>query len=274
MSSLTILTLAIIAAANMAVGGCIGICGIAGFLLPMLYTGGLGFDVTYALALSFLAFLVSGIIGSFNYYKAGNLEVRMSLKLGIGSLIGAIAGVFLQSMIEKSTVKTILYLVVLFSGASILVRMWNEKRKADSVSAKKVISDGKNSASSNPSHPKSIADHMGFLIFLGITTGAICSLSGAGGPVLVMPLLVACGVSARIAVGVALFDSVFIAIPACIGYLSRITWTEILGLLVLIVLTHGIGVWLGSRFAGKVPVQGLKIFVAVFSVCIAIYMLA
>ena len=274
MSSLTILTLAIIAAANMAVGGCIGICGIAGFLLPMLYTGGLGFDVTYALALSFLAFLVSGIIGSFNYYKAGNLEVRMYLKLGIGSLIGAIAGVFLQSMIEKSTAKTILYLVVLFSGASILVRMWNEKRKADSVSAKKVISDGKNSASSNPSHPKSIADHMGFLIFLGITTGAICSLSGAGGPVLVMPLLVACGVSARIAVGVALFDSVFIAIPACIGYLSRITWTEILGLLVLIVLTHGIGVWLGSRFAGKVPVQGLKIFVAVFSVCIAIYMLA
>lgn len=274
MSSLTILTLAIIAAANMAVGGCIGICGIAGFLLPMLYTGGLGFDVTYALALSFLAFLVSGIIGSFNYYKAGNLEVRMSLKLGIGSLIGAIAGVFLQSMIEKSTAKTILYLVVLFSGASILVRMWNEKRKADSVSAKKVISDGKKSASSNPSHPKSIADHMGFLIFLGITTGAICSLSGAGGPVLVMPLLVACGVSARIAVGVALFDSVFIAIPACIGYLSRITWTEILGLLVLIVLTHGIGVWLGSRFAGKVPVQELKIFVAVFSVCIAIYMLA
>ena len=114
---------------------------------------------------------------------------------------------------------------------------------------------------------------MGFLIFLGITTGAICSLSGAGGPVLVMPLLVACGVSTRIAVGVALFDSVFIAIPACIGYLSRITWTEVLGLLVLIVLTHGIGVWLGSRFAGKVPVQGLKIFVAVFSVCIAIYLL-
>lgn len=257
MSSLTILTLVIIAAANMAVGGCIGICGIAGFLLPMLYTGGLGFDVTYALALSFLAFLVSGIIGSFNYYKAGNLDVRMSLKLGIGSLIGAIAGVFLQSMIEKSTAKTILYLVVLFSGASILVRMWNEKRKTDS----------------KPSRSNSIADHMGFLIFLGITTGAICSLSGAGGPVLVMPLLVACGVSARIAVGVALFDSVFIAVPACIGYLSRITWTEILELLVLIILTHGIGVWLGSRFAGKVPVQGLKIFVAVFSVCIAIYML-
>ncbi|MBU5480030.1 sulfite exporter TauE/SafE family protein [Blautia sp. MSJ-19] len=268
MSTLTLLTLVIIGAANMAVGGCIGICGIAGFLLPMLYSGALGFDVTYALALSFLAFLVSGIIGSFNYYKAGNLDIKMSIKLGIGSLIGAVGGVFLQSMIEKSTAKTILYLVVLFSGASILVRMWNEKRHAD-----RATSGNTEPTATNNTSTKTIADNVIFLVFLGITTGAICSLSGAGGPVLVMPLLVACGVSARIAVGVALFDSVFIAVPACIGYLSRISWSEILELLVLIIITHGIGVWLGSRFAGKVPVQGLKIFVAVFSVCIAIYML-
>ena len=274
MGELTILTFIIIAAANMAVGGCIGICGIAGFLLPMLYTGALGVDVTYALALSFLAFLVSGIIGSRNYYKAGNLDVKMSLKLGIGSLIGAVAGVFLQAMIEKSTAKTILYLVVLFSGASILVRMWNEKRKEGD--AQKVAGAGNGLAGNgmvSQQSGKNITDNVVFLVFLGIVTGAICSLSGAGGPVLVMPLLVACGVSARIAVGVALFDSVFIAIPACIGYLSRIDWMSALGLLALIVVTHGVGVWLGSRFAGKVPVQGLKIFVAVFSVCIAIYML-
>ena len=263
LSELTILTLIIIGAANMAVGGCIGICGIAGFLLPMLYTGGLGFDVTYALALSFLAFLVSGVIGSRNYYKAGNLDIKMSVKLGIGSLIGAVGGVFLQSMIEKNTAKTILYLVVLFSGASILVRMWNEKRQ------KKNTED----VVSNDSAEKSITDNVVFLVLLGIVTGAICSLSGAGGPVLVMPLLVACGVSARIAVGVALFDSVFIAVPACIGYLSRIDWMGVLGLLGLIIITHGVGVWLGSRFAGKVPVNGLKLFVAVFSVCIAICML-
>lgn len=262
----------------MAVGGCIGICGIAGFLLPMLYTGALGFDVTYALALSFLAFLVSGIIGSRNYYKAGNLDVKMSLKLGIGSLIGAVAGVFLQAMIEKSIAKIILYLVVLFSGASILVRMWNEKKKTDAANVKSDFAEthsvtGAGNGVVSQKSGKTITDNVVFLLFLGIVTGAICSLSGAGGPVLVMPLLVACGVSARIAVGVALFDSVFIAIPACIGYLSRIDWMSAIGLLALIVVTHGVGVWLGSRFAGKVPVQGLKIFVAVFSVCIAIYML-
>ena len=268
MIELSFLILFIIGAANMAVGGCIGICGIAGFLLPMLYTGALGFDVTYSLALSFLAFLVSGLIGSFNYYKAGNLDVKMSVKLGLGSLIGAIGGVFLQGLIEKSTAKTILYLVVLFSGASILIRILKEYHKTKASQPNPV---GRTDSPSG----KQLTDHVFFLLFLGVTTGAVCSLSGAGGPVLVMPLLVACGVSARIAVGVALFDSVFIAVPACIGYLSRITWNSpsLLLLLLLIVLTHGAGVWLGSRFAGKVPVQGLKIFVAVFSICIAIYML-
>ena len=127
-NELSIITIIMIGLANAAVGGCIGICGIAGFLLPMLYSGALGFDVTYALALSFLAFLVSGLIGSANYYRAGNLDVSMSLKLGAGSLIGAVAGVFLQSLIEKNTAKTLLYLVVLLSGLSILIRMWKEER--------------------------------------------------------------------------------------------------------------------------------------------------
>ena len=129
MNGLSIVTILIIGLANAAVGGCIGICGIAGFLLPMLYTGALGYDVTYALAMSFLAFLVSGLIGSWNYYKVGNLDISMSVKLGIGSLIGAVGGVFLQALIAKSTAKTILYLVVLLSGLSILIRMWNDKRK-------------------------------------------------------------------------------------------------------------------------------------------------
>ena len=49
---------------NIIVGACVGLTGIAGFLLPMFYTGFLNMPSTEALALSFSAFLVSGIIGS------------------------------------------------------------------------------------------------------------------------------------------------------------------------------------------------------------------
>ena len=46
----------IIAAANLIVGGLIGMTGVAGFLLPMLYAGYLKMSVAESLALSFCAF--------------------------------------------------------------------------------------------------------------------------------------------------------------------------------------------------------------------------
>ena len=242
MSGLSAAVLAVIGLANGVIGACIGICGIAGFLLPMLYTGALGYDVDRALAYSFLAFLVSGCIGSFYYHKQGNLDVSMSVKLGAGSLIGAVLGVFLQSFIAKDTVKVILYVVVLFSGLSILLRMWKEKKSAEETLDAKQAGGGTEIIIKQ----KKLTDSMVFLVALGVITGAICSLSGAGGPVLVMPLLVVFGVSARAAVGVALFDSVFIAVPACAGYLSRIDWKAAFGVLALIVATHGVGVWDGK----------------------------
>ena len=109
------------AAANLVVGALVGLCGVAGFLLPMFYTAGLGMSVTEGLALSFAAFIVSGALGSWNYKKAGNLDVKFGLKLSIGSLIGAILGVKLNLIIPEEQVKVILYLVVLLSGISILV---------------------------------------------------------------------------------------------------------------------------------------------------------
>lgn len=183
----------IIGIANMVIGGLIGLCGIAGFLLPMLYTGALGYNVDQALAYSFLAFLVSGCIGAWQYRREGNLDIPLSVKLGAGSAIGAVAGVALQAMIEKEAAKVLLYVVVLFSGISILLRMWKEKKSAEQEEKKS---------------GRAFTENIKFLILLGITTGMVCALSGAGGPILVMPLLVVCGVSARIAVGVALFDSV------------------------------------------------------------------
>ena len=71
--------LSIIVGANLIVGGCIGLCGIAGFLLPIIYVGFMGMPLTQALTLSFLAFLISGVIGSFNFYKQGNLDLKISL---------------------------------------------------------------------------------------------------------------------------------------------------------------------------------------------------
>lgn len=232
---------------NLLVGGCIGLTGIAGFLLPMFYAGFLGMPSSESLALSFAAFLISGILGSVNYHKSGNLDLKTAGILSAGSFLGAIAGVKINLLIPEDTMKMILYLVVLFSGISILLR----KDKKESVQGKE--------------------EKRGILFFLlGVVTGAVCAASGAGGPVLVMPLLTLIGFPAHTDVGISLFDSIFIALPSAAGYLYAASGIkEIYYLLPILLVAHGIGVFVGSKNAVKINQKLLKQIVAVASIVIA-----
>ncbi len=241
--------LIIIGAVNFLAGVMIGICGIAGFLLPMLYSSVLAFAVSDSLALSFFAFLISGLIGSVNFYKKGNLDLNFSINIGLGSIFGAFRGVQLNSFIPTTSAKLILNLVVLVSGLVILFRKNEEKEAQSQLLSSKL-----------------------FIFLLGVLTAIICALSGAGGPVLVMPLLVGLGIRVHKAIGIALFDSVFIAVPAFIGYYST-RETELIFLLILVAITHGAGVLLGSFNAHKINAKPLKKGVAIFSVLIALYMI-
>lgn len=271
MSMMLILMLAV----NLLVGLCVGLTGIAGFLLPMFYSGFLGFPSAVSLALSFAAFLVSGILGSVNYYRSGNLDLRTGLVLSAGSFLGAVLGVRLNLLIPESAIKTLLYLVVLSSGISILFREQRAARKEKGTGVKKEAAP----AGSPLKHPF-------FYILLGLVTGAVCAASGAGGPVLVMPLLTICGFPAHTAVGIALFNSIFIALPAAWGYLQTafaltamadfpaaespvLAAATALHVLPLLLLSHGAGVFTGSRFAVRINQKLLKTIVAAASILIA-----
>ena len=237
---------------NLLVGACIGLTGIAGFLLPMFYTGFLGMPAGESLALSFSAFLISGVLGSVTYYRQGNLDLKPAVILSAGSLPGALAGVWVNLLIPEDVMQMILYIVVLVSGISILLRK-----------------DGK---TGGPERQMTVAGMKAVLFFLlGVATGAVCAASGAGGPVLVMPLLTLIGFPAHTAVGISLFNSVFIALPAAGGYLwSGAENTEMFLLLIPVLIAHGIGVAFGSRNAEKIDPAMLKRIVAAASIAIAL----
>lgn len=243
----------IIVIANILIGGMIGLTGIAGFLIPMLYSGFLGMSTMQGLALSFFAFLISGVLGAYNYYRAKNLDLKLAVWISIGSFIGAIGGVRLNLLIEEGMVKKILYLVVLLSGLSILLRKEPGEEKEKDQTEQKIPPV--------------------FWLIFGAVTGLICALSGAGGPILVMPLLVVLKVPVRTAVGIALFDSIFIAIPSSIGYAMGCRMQDLILLLPLSLISHGIGVWAGSRNSELIRPDILKKGVAVFSVLLAIFKL-
>ena len=216
---------------NFGVGGLVGLTGVAGFLLPIVYTGLLQMSVTQGLALSFAAFILSGALGSFNYKKAGNLDVSFGLRLSAGSMAGAVLGVKLNLIIPEEQVKILLYVVVLLSGISILLRKDGKAAETEKKAAA--------GAAGAKEKGFRLEKHLVPTLLLGFVTGLICALSGAGGPILVMPLLVVFGTGVRVAVGIALFNSIFYrdsglyrlhepvrcpGAPACVGCRSGKPW--------------------------------------------------
>lgn len=243
----------IVIGANLVVGIFVGMAGVSGFLLPIVYTGVLSMGVTAGMTLSFASFILGGVLGAFNYSRAGNLDIPFGIRLSLGSLVGAVLGVRLNLIIPEATVRAILSVVVFLSGCSIL------------------LSRGKGRKSGKSAYV--IADHVPATLGLGLATGAVCAMAGAGGPILVTPLLVLLGTDIRIAVGVALFDSVFIGIPACIGYMLHCDIKALLPLMIITLGIHGAGVVFGSRNAVRINKVLLKKGIGVFSVLIALWML-
>ena len=238
--------LPVIAVMNLIVGTLVGVSGIAGFLLPIVFTGYLGMDLSLSLALSFISFLTSGIIGSYRYQKQGQMDIKFGVLVGAGSIAGAVLGVKLNFMIPLTTAKMFLYLVVLASGLSILLKKEKPETKSETL---------QEAPPASPVYTGLLANKP-FVLLFGFITGAICSLSGAGGPILV-----------------SLFDSIFIALPACVGYLSNCPREGLLVLCLVSFICQAIGVFFGAGQAGRINVKILKKGVAVFSIAIAVYMI-
>ena len=88
-----------------------------------------------------------------------------------------------------------------------------------------------------------------------------------------MPLLVVFGIPVRTAVGAALFNSIFIGVPACIGYMGQCNMIAMLGLLAVTLAAHAVGVLIGSKNAVRINQGLLKKGIAIFSILIALWKL-
>lgn len=193
--------------------------------------------------------------------KTGDLPLRASASLLAGSLIGAVAGTRVGLILPPTVLTVILYLVVLGSGASVLVRMRGDARRPGSAGT-----DGVRDSR----QPSSLV-----LFAVGLVTAVVCAASGAGGPVLVVPVLMLLGIPARQAVAMALLDSVAVGIPAAIGYFAGGSiGQEVWGLLPAALIAHGAGVLVGAANAHRINAGLLKAIVASGSILIALIKLA
>lgn len=180
-------------------------------------------------------------------------------------------------MLPAEVLTLLLYLVVLASGVSALVLMrparpTGNKARGGKDWARRTTATG---ATTAPDPSDTCAPAPALLALIGFGTAVICAATRAGGPVLVVPVLMLLGFAPRTAVGMGLLDSVAIAIPSAIGYLaSPAIGGAVWALLPLTLVAHGAGVVVGSANAHRINADVLKAVVAAGSILVALIKLA
>ncbi len=228
-------SLALVVAA-LVTGTLIGTVGIGGVLLvPSLVLIG-GLAVHEATPIATLSFVFTGIAGTVAYGRAGRIDWPITKWLLLASIPGAIAGVATNVALSATAI-TIVIAAVLGAAAMQAFRARpfgaSSERRSPSVAA---------------------------LVTIGVVVGFGSTLSGTGGPVLLIPMMVLAGA----AVGAAVSSSQPIQLPiAAFGSASFLAYGTLDWPLALVLgVVQGAGAVGGARVSSRLPTAMLRLLVA------------
>ena len=222
--------------------GCVGIGGV--LLVPgLVYL--VGMDVQTAIATCMFSYLFSGAAGAAEYARRGSIRWSMVLWLCVGAMPGAYLGAATVSIMSARWLEAIIAVLVLFSGIYAL------RQTAPVLSGE--------------TQPGSAG-----LAAIGGITGFGSALSGTGGPLVLIPILVWLKLPLLTAVGLSQVIQLPIAALASIGnfQLGEVDVGASLTIAVLLVL----GVMAGARLAHRLPAVLLKRIVAGVLIAVGVAM--
>lgn len=246
---------------GIAAGVLSGLFGIGGgiIMVPSLVAF-FGMDLLNANATSLAAMLLPvGALGVITYYKAGYINVRESLFISIGLLLGSYFGAELAvsvnvKVLSKLYAAFLLYVSVGYFDIPHLVRKSMGKPEKPALSGEKIT--------------RSVWAY----IALGVFAGVIAGLFGKGGGLVIVPMLIKAfhyDTKAASATSLAALQ-LPVGLPSVIvyahsGYLDWFNAAIMAGGIVL-------GVFFGSKIGVRLPSAAFKKVYAVFLLGVAVYM--
>ena len=237
----------LLAVAALIIGVLIGCIGVGGILLPpaLAYIGGL--DLHLAMATSVWSFIFSGIAGTVSYSRRRSINYRMGLWLSLGIVPAAVLGARANAALPVSVLTVILAILIAVVGINALFsKPPAVDRQAQSFGALALLT-------------------IGFVVGFGSV------LTGTGGPVLLIPILVFMQAQVLGAVGASQVVQIPVAIFGTIGYILYGQVDFVLGTVLGVILM--IGVLGGSHIAHSVPASTLRRVVAVTLIVVGVLMI-
>ena len=227
-------------------GTLIGTVGVGGILLTPLLIFFIGTELHIAQATSSFSFLFTGIVGGIIYARRKSIDWHHVLWISIGIIPATLLGARVNTILSGTALTLILATLIVFSGYNAL-----SKRSHDANTLQTL-----NKAA---------------LILIGVGVGFGSSLTGTGGPVLLVPLLLLLGSLPLAAVGISQAIQLPIAIFATIGFMLYGQIDFYLGFTLGIV--QSVGVIIGARIAHTLPQEKLLQVVAITLIGVGLLMI-
>jgi uncharacterized membrane protein YfcA len=244
------LTTLLLAAIATAVGFFIGAVGVGGILLiPALVLLG-GLDIHQATATALFTFLFTGCLGSWLFQRRGSIDWKMTVPVCAGAVIFSFLGAMANSMIAARMLALIIAAIIIFAGAYILRPV---------TPGAGVRRDGKS------------ARQRWLLLAVGAASGFGSGLSGAGGPLFSVPIMLLLGFAPLATIGT---SQVLQIIAATAGTAGNLRYGSVdFHTAAWIAAFELAGVIAGTRAAHAVGVTALRRMAAGLCIAVGLFML-
>src|SRR5215204_1958864 len=221
--------------AALLVGLLIGCVGIGGVLMTpsLVYMGGLSFHL--AAATSMWAFLFAGAAGTSIYSSHGSIDWRLAAWLGAGVVPAAFAGAGANAALPEGVLMALLATLMVITGVDALLRGHVGEQEARRFGATTLLA-------------------------VGALVGFGSALTGTGGAVLLVPILLLLRAPVRTSVGAAQAVSLPVVAFSTAGYVLSGSVDFVLG--TAVGLVAAVGVVVGARIAHAAPAAALRRVVA------------
>lgn len=234
--------LALFAFIGLGAGLLIGCVGIGGVIVVPALVYLLDVPIHVAIAAAMFAFLLSGVVGTFVFARSNSIRWDMTAWMWAGAMPAAFAGALAASAVSGWVIELAVGLLTAGSGVhSLIGRSHPETAEGGEIS--------------KPA-----------LGIIGAFTGFTSALTGTGGPLVLIPILVWLKLPVLAAIGLAQAIQLPIAVLATGGNAVAGTLDPMLGA----ILGAGIvfGTWGGAKLAHVLPRSILRAFVSAMLVIV------
>jgi hypothetical protein len=224
--------------------GCIGIGGV--ILVPALVFLG-GIPIKVGIPAAMMAYIVPGLVATTIFARHKSIRWDMARWLCLGATPTAFAGAWAVSAVNPLLLEACLGLLTFFSGLNAL--------KTQNV----------------PDGPELNLSNKG-LLAVGAVTGFLSSITGTGGPLVLVPIVISMSVPVLVAVGLSQVIQLPVAIAATVGNVFYGEIDFVLGSVLAAALT--VGSWYGAKLAHVVPRATLRRIVSMVLVVVGTFILS